>query len=411
MGAGMDRNIALYPWFRFFQNLLFWHGVWFLFFQARLSAAEAILLYAVYDIAATALEVPSGWMSDRWGRKKTLVAAAAAGLCGAALLLTGGGFAAFALGQVALGASMAFSSGTDSALLYESLAATGRAEETEAQELRAWRFGFSALALASLTGGALSLWADLLPFLAGFLAFAAMLAVALAFREPGHGGAADTVPQGDEILHAGKTLRAALTDPVLAWLFCLGLAMYVFSHVPYVFGQPFILEALRGAGLEGGAPLVSGAVNATMMAVSLAVSLVALRLRRALGLAGVLLLAFAMQLGVIAVLAASASTAAIGILFLRMVPDSLSRPFILARIQPLLSSESRATYLSLRSFAGRLLFAATLWLASLGAAERGEMSHGELGAVLGWYLLGGVAMLAGLALAARRIGIEATKPG
>ncbi|WP_170865037.1 hypothetical protein [Roseovarius marisflavi] len=40
------RNIAIYPWF--------------LYFQAQLSATEAILLYAIYDVGTTALEVPSG---------------------------------------------------------------------------------------------------------------------------------------------------------------------------------------------------------------------------------------------------------------------------------------------------------------------------------------------------------------
>ena len=54
------RNIAIYPWFRFCQNLIFWQAVWFLYFQAELSATEAILLYAIYDVGTTALEVPSG---------------------------------------------------------------------------------------------------------------------------------------------------------------------------------------------------------------------------------------------------------------------------------------------------------------------------------------------------------------
>ena len=74
MQSGTTRNIMLYPWFRFAQGLLFWHGVWFLYFQNTLSAADAILLYVVYDIATTALEVPSGYMSDRWGRLITLIA-------------------------------------------------------------------------------------------------------------------------------------------------------------------------------------------------------------------------------------------------------------------------------------------------------------------------------------------------
>jgi hypothetical protein len=62
------RNITLYPWIKFCQNLIFWQAVWFLFFQTELSAADAIVLYAIYDIGTTVLEVPSGYLSDRLGR-------------------------------------------------------------------------------------------------------------------------------------------------------------------------------------------------------------------------------------------------------------------------------------------------------------------------------------------------------
>ena len=49
MSDAATRNISLYPWFKFFQNLLFWQATWFLFFQSELSAAEAILIYVFAD--------------------------------------------------------------------------------------------------------------------------------------------------------------------------------------------------------------------------------------------------------------------------------------------------------------------------------------------------------------------------
>ena len=164
--TGATRNVAIYPWFKFCQSLIFWQAIWFLYFQNELSAAEAILLYAIYDVATTALEVPSGYMSDRLGRRFTLIASAIAGIAGAALLALGNSFWVFALAQVLLGAKIAFASGTDSALLYESLAATGRQNEIERQELKAWRFSFSALAISAVMGGALALQTDALPFFA-----------------------------------------------------------------------------------------------------------------------------------------------------------------------------------------------------------------------------------------------------
>ncbi|MEO1468453.1 MAG: MFS transporter, partial [Pseudomonadota bacterium] len=260
---GSARNVALYPWFRLFKSLSFYQAVWFLYFQDTLSAAEAILLYAVYDVATTALEVPSGWMSDRLGRRLTLIASAVAGMAGAAVLAAGASFEAFVLGQVLMGASMAFASGTDSAFLYESLAAEGRGGDTEREEVRAWRFSFSALAVSAALGGALAMGAPALPYAVTALALGGALAIGLAFREPAR-GEAGCVPRTLRT----SSLVAAFRQPVLAWLFVLGLVMYAFSHVPFVFGQPFILEALAGTALEGRETLASGAVTAVMMVVS-----------------------------------------------------------------------------------------------------------------------------------------------
>lgn len=398
-------NIRLYPWFKFLQNLNFWQAVWFLYFQAKVGPAEAILLYVVYDVAATALEVPSGYMSDRLGRRMTLVAAALAGVIGALCLYAGSGFAMFALGQALLGAGMAFSSGTDSALLYESLARENRDREVDEQELRAWRFGFTALALSAVAGGAMSFASPALPFLAGALAAAGMLVIALKLVEPD--GAAH--PEGSELLQSGA-LKEAFSQPVLRWIFALAVLMYGYSHIPFVFGQPFILQALERLGLAAEAPLVSGAVSAVMMLISVLASLYAMRLRSWLGLPAILLLSFAMQVALAGVLAASANVLAIGFLLLRMVPNSLSQPFILARIQPLLRDEKRATFLSLQSFFGRLFFAATLWLASANTGADGAMAHADMSRILWAYAAGGVVCLSLLAATARRAGVE-DRPG
>ena len=398
------RNIRLYPWYQFCRNLVFWQAIWFLFFQNRLSAAEAIILYAIYDIGTTLLEVPSGYMSDRIGRRFTLIVSGLAGFMGVALLSFGDGFAIFALAQVFLGASTAFNSGTDSALLFESLAAADRQNELEQQELRAWRFSFTALALSAAIGGAMSYFNETLPFVTSAMAALGVLVITTKLSEPPHHET--VVPQGSELMRLAS-LKPALTQPVLVWLFALSVLMYGFSHLPFVFGQPYILEALGKAGLAAEAPLVSGMTSALMMLLSVATSLVALRLRHRIGLSAILILAFAMQIALVAVLAITNSLVAIALLFFRMVPNSLSQPFILARTQPLLADDSRATYLSLRSFCARLLFAGSLYVASQSTSATDQMAYAELQQVLGWYVAIGVFTLIVLAFWARGIPIEA----
>ncbi len=398
--ASTARNIALYPWLRFIESLTFWQAVWFLYFQQNLSAAEAILLYATYEVAVTVLEVPSGYMSDRLGRRRTLIASALAMLGGVVLLAIGGSFGIFMLGQALIGAGMAFWSGTDSSLLYESLAAEGREGEIEVHELRAWRYSYSAAALSAVAGGALALLDPSAPFWATALAALGLLTLLLACQEPVRHLHRDA----GESITGLRSLKASLLNPVLGWLFVINLLMYVFSHIPFVFGQPFILEALSGIGLASEAPLISGTVSAIMMGVSVIASAFVLRIRGAMGLRGMVLLAFGIQIGLCAVLGLSNSALVIAVLFLRMVPDALSRPFIMARIQPLLSSDSRATYLSLKSLCGRVIFAASLYVASGSTSGVGNMAYADIRAILGWYVLAGVALFAGLFIAARRMG-------
>lgn len=395
----MQRNLAVYPWFKFAQSLLFWQAIWFLYFQQELSPAAAIAMYAIYDISVTVLEVPLGVLSDRIGRRRTLIASVLTAAAGSALLALGDTFLVFALGQALIGAGAAFASGTDSATLYESLAALGREDEVEAQETRALRFSLWGFALSAVTGGAVALWSFEATFWGAALALLVGFALALRLAEPPHAG-----PQVET---AGQmtALRAAAVHPVLRWIFVLAVVMYGFSHLPFVFGQPFIAAALTDVGLGDETPLVSGAVTAVMMGLSAVASLFALGLRQRIGLTAILLLAFGMQIGLIAVLTLTQSWLAIAVLFLRIVPDALSGPFIMGRIQPLLRDSVRATYVSLQGLVGKLVFSFSLLIAAGSTSEIGVLPYDDIRQILGWYVAAGFVIWMGLLLTARKAGV------
>ncbi len=84
----------------------------------------------------------------------------------------------------------------------------------------------------------------------------------------------------------------------------------------------------------------------------------------------------------------------------------LSQPFILARMQPLLQPESRATYLSVQSLVGRLAFAGSLLIASRIADPSDALTSGQISTILGSYAAAGLACFSILALCARQIAIE-----
>lgn len=398
--GAMRRNLALYPWFKFTQSLLFWQAVWFLYFQDMLTPAAAIAMYAVYDISVTVLEVPLGVLSDRIGRRRTLIAAAISGAAGSVMLALGDTFLMFAMGQALIGAGAAFASGTDSATLYETLVALGEKDEIEAQETRALQYSLSGFALSAVTGGAVALWSFEATFWGAALALMVGFLLALRFTEP---------PRAEEKVAASgqiAAMKAAIRQPVLRWIFVLAVAMYGFSHLPFVFGQPFIAASLADIGWGAETPLISGAVTAVMMGLSVVASLFALRLKGRLGLTGILSLAFGMQIVLIAVLTLTQSWLAIGVLFLRIVPDALSHPFKMGRIQPLLPDAVRATYVSMQSLAGKLVFSLSLLLAAGAATDVAALPYADIRLILGWYVAAGTLIWIGLMLTARRAGVD-----
>ena len=395
----MHRNIALYPWLQACANLVFWQAIWFLYFEGVLGPGEAILLAAIYDMAKVALEVPSGYFSDYLGRRVTLIIAMASLAAGSLVLFSGESFYAFALGQVLLAAGVAFTSGTDSALLYESLIAERREHEVAEQEARAWRFRFGALAISAALGGALSLYSLRLAFLA--TAVAALVALVLSFllREPPH-------PEGharaERPLRQLAAVAGRLRDPVLLWVFVFVVGGYVLSHVPFVFAQPYLKETLAQFDLQAHTPLIMGLVTAAMMFVSLLAGGAALPLSRRAGIHGAFVAALVVEVGLVLAMALIVHPLVIGFLLLRMVPTALSRPFVLLAVQPRLQSGYRATYLSVQSQAGALAFAGTLFLAAWSVAGADAFDRAAMVQVLPYYAAGGVALLIVLALTARR---------
>lgn len=395
----MSRNIALMPWIRFFQNALFWQATWFLYFQNELSAADALLLYVIYDLAVTAFEAPSGYLSDRLGRRGTLILSAIAMCLGTGLLTIGGAFWVFAMGQAFYGIGMACVSGTDTALVFESLESEGRGDEIEAVSLRLFRFGFAALALSSVVGGALALLSAQLPFLASTAAFGALTLLMLRLKEPPSTQATRaTMTERARFRSLLQSLRA----PLLKWLLAIGVLFYGFSHLPFVYGQPFIRATMEQAGYGGNtAPLVAGIVTAIMMILSILVSYAAPKVRKTFGLTGALLLAMTVLVIIPAGLALSGSILAIALLLLRKVPDSFSVAMQSAAVQPLVKNETRATFLSLQSFLGKLLFGASLWVASFATVEVGEMPLADIRYILSWYAAAGCLFLVMLLVTAR----------
>lgn len=367
--TAIQRNIAVYPLYQVLFNCYFWIPVFFLYFSEHLSLGQVLRLEAIYYATVVLLEVPSGYLSDTVGRRRTLVVASAALVASYALFYFGSGFGMFAAGQVCLAVGLSFNSGTDTALHFDSLSALGRGDEYGAREARAHRYGLLGGAAAALAGGVAATSQLRLAYGLSLLAAIGLVFIALAFAEPALHAAEPEFRRGF-LRQLGACIQQ-LRKRSLAWLLGFAVLMIVINHVPYEFYQPYInlLLERRRVELPGlGTPLITGSVTAVTMLLASWGAGRSIRLRDRIGLAPMLLLTTALQVVIMAAMGLLLHEVVVVLILLRSLPSAMMKPPLHAAITPQLPRSLRATYLSLQSLAGRLAFAATLMLLSLGTA-------------------------------------------
>lgn len=156
-----------------------------LFYQNNgMDMQEVFTLKAIYSVAIVGMEVPSGWMADVWGRKKTLFAGSILGATGFLIYSFSFGFWAFVVAEVILGIGHACVSGADSAMLYDSLKASGKTEQYTKNEGRITSAGNFAEAFAGILGGLLATISLRTPFYFQFVVAAIAIPAAFTLVEP-----------------------------------------------------------------------------------------------------------------------------------------------------------------------------------------------------------------------------------
>ncbi len=91
------------------------------FTENGLNMQEILLLQAAFSVVLLCLEIPSGYFSDRVGRKKALVLAGAINFIGWGCYAFADSFLAFLGAEILLAIGLSFYSGTNTALLYDTL--------------------------------------------------------------------------------------------------------------------------------------------------------------------------------------------------------------------------------------------------------------------------------------------------
>ncbi len=183
---GVERNPALVCAFRAIQMSLFPIAIITIFWQHDLGfdMVEIFTLQAILAGTTGLLEFPSGFIADRIGYRPTLLIASACNLVGWTVYLFSPDFWTLAAAEVILGLGLSLISGTDAALLYESLAESGDEARFTVWSGRVRFFGQSAEGSAALAAGLLYAVSPRAPFVLEIAIWVAGLIVAWKLVEP-----------------------------------------------------------------------------------------------------------------------------------------------------------------------------------------------------------------------------------
>jgi MFS family permease len=360
---------------------LAWIPVFFLYMSRTLPLDQVIQLSAVYYLSVFILEVPSGYFSDRIGRRSTLLLAAASLVLSYCCFIVGGNFWWFAAGQFFLAVGMAMQSGTDTAFHYDSLKALGRENEYQHREAKAEQWGLTMLAIACLSGGVLGLIDLRLAY--GFSLISAMVMAVIVwhFVEPVHSAEQASIPES--FVTVVLSCMTRLRDPVLGWIFLIVIVLYALAHIVFEFYQPYItLLQLPITGAADYAPLISGVIIAISMFGGAVGANLSSQWQSRLGLIGILAVAMTMQLGIVAAMAVAVSPIATLLIFARNFPMALVHAPVRAAIAPRINHEQRATYLSLQGLSERLFFALLLLSLASGLNKGAPVDENTLLSIL-----------------------------
>ncbi len=234
--------------YRFVMDLQLWLPIWVIYLQQQrgFSLTQITLLDTPFFLLIVLAEVPTGAVADRFGRRVSLMLGS--GLFAIALLVFGvaDSYAIIIVSYVAWGLALTFQSGADTALLYDSLKASGREHDFTRINGRLFAIRSIAALMALLIGAPLAAATSYTFVIMAGAAFAlAALPVAFFMHEPRH---------VDEDGHEPyfRTLVSGVRDvwhaPPLRYIILYSGVLSACTLGPTIFQQPLLADHGISAG-------------------------------------------------------------------------------------------------------------------------------------------------------------------
>ena len=178
----LKRNISLLKYIHFLSDFRLYFTPALIYFIERFgSNTSGMAIFSVVMISGALLEIPTGVLSDKIGRKKVLQFGLVSSIINLLLFSVGfylSNYYLMLLGAVFNGLAMSLNSGNNDALLFESVQQIGQEKKFKSISGKVKSLMFYGMSVSAVLGTLLSdfisfqfvLWISILPFVAGLIA-------------------------------------------------------------------------------------------------------------------------------------------------------------------------------------------------------------------------------------------------
>lgn len=205
----------------------------------NLTITKIAILGVAWSLVRIVLEVPSGILADKWGRKKVFAISSLFAVFQVILLLYANNFGYFIVASVFSAVSYSFLSGTNTAFFYDTLKQLKKEDKFEKMWARQEIFTQVPLIIAFVSSGFLYKFSPLLPFQLSLIFLLASFLIVLTFKEPEFHKPIEEV---NVFTHFKQSMKFILDNSFLRAILIFSVIFSIGSDLSYGYGQIYLKQ-------------------------------------------------------------------------------------------------------------------------------------------------------------------------
>jgi MFS family permease len=332
--------------------MLFMPIIWLFYADNGMTISDLLIIQSIYSITIAIIEIPSGYVADVLGRRNSLIIGTFCGVIGMTIYAFSYSFHGFLSAALCLGIGQSFISGSDTAMMYDTLLSLKRSNEFIKIEGRTISIGNFAEAFAFVAGGLLAEISLRTPFYGQIVIAFIGFIVALTLREPTTHRLKDG--QAKPWQNIKHIIKYSLFDNITLRHFILYSSIIGAATLTMAwFSQPFFMSLGISSTFAFG--IIGAVLNIAVAIPSLYAHQIEKNIKT--GKLFTLILIF-ISFGYF-IMGSSTSVYGLVVLLIFNITRGIATPVLKDYMNRHIPSEMRATVMSIRSFITRIIFSTT----------------------------------------------------